>query len=222
MDKIKGQVTWAARELAQKAEISAELPWRNNKTPYKIFLAEMLLVRTRVDVVARVYPNIFNHYPTIKVLANANEIDLVNLAKPLGLKKRIPYIIGGAKYIVKNHDGIIPQTIKDLLNVPGIGQYTATAIATFAFGNMLVPADVNIFRFLGRFTGLDIGHKTKGSKDLLKLLPFLSQENTKLKAEVLLDFSRLICNPRKPNCNQCPLTTKCTYFVSCFEKDTMG
>lgn len=218
MDKITGQVIWAAKELAQKVEISAELPWRNNRTPYKIFLAEVLLVRTRVDVVARVYPSILKHYPTLKDLANANEIELINLANPLGLKKRIPYMIGGAKFILENYNGIVPQTIKELLNVPGIGQYTATAIATFAFGNISVPADVNIFRFLARFTGLEIGHKTKGSNDLLKLLPLLSQENTQLKAETLLDFSRLICGPRKPTCYQCPLTKKCEYFINYFEK----
>jgi A/G-specific adenine glycosylase len=152
-------------------------------------------------------------------LADANEIELLNLANPLGLKKRIPYIIRGAKYVVENYDGIVPRTIEDLLIVPGIGKYTATAIVTFAYGDLLVPADVNVFRFLARFTGLDIGHKTKGSKELLNLLPLLSQEKTKLTAEVLIDFSRLICGPRKPNCHLCSLTQKCMYFNTQYKHD---
>ena len=150
MDQIERKVTWAAKVLAQMPDFSAELPWRKNKTPYKIFLAEILLVRTRADVVARIYPSVLKNYPTIKDLAKANKIELLELAKPLGLKKRIPYIINSAKFILENFDGVIPSNVDDLLRVPGIGKYTSAAIATFAYDKKLVPADVNIFRFLSR------------------------------------------------------------------------
>jgi A/G-specific adenine glycosylase len=212
MDKTRKKIVWAAKRLAKYIDISLDLPWREERTPYKIFLAEILLVRTRADIVKKVYPSILMRYPNIKDLSNASEAELYNLLKPLGLKKRIPFIINGAKHILENYDGIIPRSLEDLQNIPGIGKYTATAIYAFAFDNLLVPADVNIFRFLARLTGLEIGHKTKGSKELYELLPYLIQEKTNLKPEILIDFSRLICEPRKPKCNLCPLTKKSTYL----------
>jgi len=99
-----------------------------------------------------------------------------------------------------------------LLKVPGIGSYTAAAILTFAYGQGLVPADVNILRFVSRFTGLKMVHATKGSQEIRNLLPLLSEANVGLSAENLLDFTRLICKARKPRCNVCPLSEHCSYF----------
>jgi A/G-specific adenine glycosylase len=207
------KVMWAGCKLArQKIVTGTDFPWRQRRTPYRVFLAEMLLVRTRADVVARIYEDVFRHYPNIYELAEADEDRLRKVLHPLGLSKRIPYIVKAARYICEVHNGEIPGDVKNLLKVPGIGMYTAAAIVTFAYGQQLVPGDVNILRFIARLTGLEMEHKSKGSKTLRELAPLLSESLTGLPAEDLLDFTRLICRPRNPLCERCTLTRHCTYF----------
>jgi len=202
----------AGAEISKHGIAETELPWRKYRTPYRIFLAEMLLVRTRTDVVADHFERIASRYPTIEALAFADETELREMLRPLGLSKRVPYLIKAARYICENHNGEIPTDVESLLKVPGIGAYTAAAILTFAYGQGLVPADVNILRFVSRFTGLEMGHATKGSQEIRDLLPLLSEANVGLPAENLLDFTRLICKARKPRCNVCPLSKHCLYF----------
>lgn len=202
----------AGAELSRHSIAETELPWRKYRTPYRIFLAEMLLVRTRTDVVSEHFERIASKYPTIEALALANENELREVLRPLGLSKRVPYLMKAACYICENHNGEIPTDLESLLKVPGIGKYTATAILTFAYERDLVPADVNVLRFVSRFTGLEMGHVTKGSQELRDLLPLLSEANVGLSAENLLDFTRLICKARKPKCHVCPLSEHCSYF----------
>lgn len=214
------KVTWAGCKLSRhKIETGEKLPWRQQRTPYRIFLAELLLVRTRSDVVARIYEDVFNQYPDIYTLSAANEDGLEEILHPLGLSKRIPYIIKAAQHICEAHDGQIPVDIDELLKTPGLGLYTASAVATFAYGQSFVPGDVNILRFISRLTGLEMEHKTKGSKKLWELAPNLSEDCTGLSAEKLLDFTRLICRPRNPLCNECPLPKFCAFFS---ERETDG
>jgi A/G-specific adenine glycosylase len=210
-NRIQRKVRWATKRISRVEGISSALPWRKHKTPYKIFVAEILLIRTRADIVARVFPEFISKYPSIHELAKGTETELVGIIGPLGLKKRATYIIQAAKYIQNTYAGKIPHAIDALIKIPGLGLYSATAIATFAFDQKLVPADVNIFRFLSRFTGIDIGHKTKGSKELQELLPHLAEQTSGLNAESILDFCRLICRSRNPKCTECPLANKCDY-----------
>jgi A/G-specific adenine glycosylase len=207
------KIVWAGCNLAQhKILFPKNLPWRKRRTAYRIFLAEILLVRTRADVVASIYEDIFSQYSDIFKLANANEDDLQKTIYRLGLSKRVPYIIKAARYICDNYNGKVPNDIGTLLKIPGVGIYTASAIVVFAYKQKLVPSDVNIFRFIARLTGLEMENKTKGSKLLRELTPFLSEDNTGLSTEKLLDFTRLICRPRNPLCEQCCLTHYCKYF----------
>ncbi len=212
----------AGAELSGHRVAETELPWRKYRTPYRIFLAEMLLVRTRADVVADHFERIVSKYPTIDALASADENELREIVRPLGLSKRVPYLIKAARYIRDHHNGQIPGDLENLLKVPGIGMYTATAILTFAYGQGLVPADVNILRFVSRFTGLAMGHVTKGSPEIRALLPLLSEANVGLSAENLLDFTRLICTARKPKCHTCPLSEHCLYYKNMLlEQETL-
>lgn len=210
---FRRRITWAGCNLARYGTvIQKKLPWRKQRTPYRIFLAEILLVRTRADVVARIYEDVFSQYPDIFKLAKADEADLRKALYPLGLSKRVPYIIKAAHHICDNHNGKIPKDLDILLKIPGLGMYAASAVAVFAYNQKLVPSDVNILRFIARFTGLEMENKTKGSKQLRELTPFLSEDNTGLSTEKLLDFTRLICRPRNPLCGQCYLTRQCKYF----------
>lgn len=211
-DTIHRYVIRAGAQLAKHRIAETGLPWRKYRTPYRVFLAEMLLVRTRADVVARLFEQVVTRYPTIQALAEADEEELRHLLQPLGLSKRIPYLIKAARYVCDNHGGEIPRNVDELLKIPGIGSYTAVAIATFAYGESGVPADVNILRFVSRLTGLEMKHTTKGSPELRELLPLLSEHKVGLSAEDLLDFTRLVCKPRKPRCYECTLRSYCNYF----------
>lgn len=194
--------------------VSAELPWRRVRTPYRVFLAEFLLVRTRFDVVARLFEGIINLYPDLASLASADENELAAALKPLGLKKRVLLLLRAAQYLMEQHGGQIPERMENLIEVPGLGLYTAVAIAAFAYDSPGVPADVNILRFLSRLTGLPMEHPTKGSKNLRALLPLLSRDMGGPEPENLLDFSRTVCRPRRPRCSECPLNEDCAHFAS--------
>ncbi len=210
---LRRKIVRAGSRLAHYKFIDPqELPWRQHRTSYRIFFAEMLLVRTRADVVARIYEDVFNRYPDIYKLANSNVAELEKALYPLGLSKRVPYIVKAAQYICENHQGKIPSDINTLLKVPGLGLYTAAAIAVFAYKQDFVPADVNILRFISRLTGLEMEHKTKGSKQLMELAPFLAKKYTGLATENLLDFTRLICRSGTPKFDQCPLNRQCAFF----------
>lgn len=211
--KAQDLVLEAARLLANLDSFETNLPWRQNRTTYRILLAEFLLVRTRTDVVARVFEQIVERYPDLESLATADEGRLEETLRPLGLRKRVPYLIRAAEYLLREHDGQVPEDVDELIKVPGLGMYTAVAISAFAFGSTRVPADVNILRFLSRLTGLPMEHPSKGSHDLMALLPLLSRDSGGPHSEILLDFTRIVCRPRRPRCPPCSVRHLCNYFA---------
>ncbi len=211
--EISEKIYFAAEKLNDWSYSKPCLPWRVKRTPYRILLAEMLLIRTRADVVVRIYEDVFQRYPNVHSLAQADEDELLDVLYPLGLSKRVPYIIRAAQYICEHYDGEIPSDVDDLLKIPGIGRYTAAAVAAFAFGQLLVPGDVNILRFMSRLTDLEMENRTKGSEELRGLTSLFLEVNTDLHAEKLLDFTRIICRSRNPLCVKCPLINRCAYFL---------
>lgn len=199
----------AAGKLSALDPFEMDLPWRRNRTPYRIFLAEFLLVRTRADVVCARFEEVYDRFPSPNELAEASVETIREALHPFGLAKRSAMLHKAAEYIVDHNKGLIPSQREELLRIPGIGPYTADAILAFAFRTSTVPADVNVLRFLSRLTGLEMEHKTKGSKEITKLLPLLSRDIEGLEPEILLDFTRLICKPRRPLCPQCRLQNIC-------------
>lgn len=211
---IEERVARAALVLACKWKPDSSLPWRKNLTPYRIFLAEFMLVRTRWDVVSRIFDDVIAKFPDLQSLASASEEEIAEVLAPLGLRKRVPYLKKAAVYLLEHHGGHIPDEVDALKKVPGIGEYTAAAVVAMAYGKPVVPADVNVFRFLSRLTGLPMGHPTKGSPKLKELLPLLSPSHGGPTAPVLLDFIRTICRPRNPLCKECPLYDICAFANS--------
>lgn len=199
--------------------VSEELPWRQLRTPYRVFLAELLLIRTHTRAVADVFDDVVAKYPDLSSLASADEDQLAAALKTLGLKKRVPLLIDAARHLVAQHGSDVPKAVEDLLRVPGLGLYTAVAIAAFAFDSPEVPADVNILRLLSRLTGLCMKHPTKGSKEIRALLPLLSRDAGGPEPESLLDFSRKICRPRNPQCSECLLSAECEYCRAAHQEE---
>ena len=205
-----------AADAVQKISMDAlrkqdRWPWRISPSPYRVFLAEFLLVRTRADVVAKIFDGVVEMYPDIESLSNAAEAELSSLLYPLGMSKRTPYLIRAACFIRDNYGGNIPCEVSELKKIPGIGNYTATAIAAFACNARLIPGDVNIFRFFSRLTGLEMIHKTKGSQELQDLIEKIPDQCTDFSVGTVLDFSREVCRPRKPLCQECLLNDICNF-----------
>jgi A/G-specific adenine glycosylase len=188
-----------------------KLPWREKRTAYGIFLAEFLLTRTRSDLVARVFGELLSSYPDIKSLASAAPHELESLLRPLGLVKRVPMLLAAARHIQNVSLGEIPSGQAELEAIPGIGRYAAAAIRAFAFGERIVPPDVNVLRFLSRVTGLPMVHPTRGSRELLSLVSELMSEYSSPTPEEILDFCRTVCRPRSPRCQSCPILNRCAW-----------
>ncbi|MBL7165790.1 MAG: hypothetical protein ISS55_04820 [Dehalococcoidales bacterium] len=206
---VEVRIRRAAATLATLPPFGVDVPWRRCRTPYRIFLAELLLVRTRVDLVAERFEGIYRRFPSPAAFAAASQDDVAEALASLGLRKRIPLIRRAMEYLVDRHDGCIPASQEELLRIPGVGTYAAAATAAFAFGHRGVPADVNVLRLLARITGLEMEHRTKGSKTLRALLPLLAPETGGPACEVVLDFARLTCKPRRPRCDECSLVSCC-------------
>lgn len=213
-EDLATRVAAAAARLAAAGHFGEAPPWRKCKDPYAVFLAEFLLIRTRADVVERVWRRLLERYPCFEALAQAEERELAELMAPLGLRKRVPLLLRAASYIMEHHGGTLPQRPEELAAVPGMGLYTATAVAAFAFGARTVPADVNVLRFLSRLTGLALGHPTKGSRDLRALVAVLAEADPRPDAGSLIDFTRAVCRPRKPRCRECPTADLCHFAAS--------
>lgn len=185
-------------------------PWREKQEPYPILISEMMLIRTRADLVVDVYTMFIKRYPEASKLAAAEETELERLLEPLGLRKRIPFFRAAGEYIDEHFPDGLPSDRKELQKIPGVGRYTADAVLAFAFDLPVVPADVNVLRFISRITGLPMTHPSKGSKEIRGLLQELEVLSGR-KAYKLLDFIRNICRPRKPDCINCSVRENCHF-----------
>jgi A/G-specific adenine glycosylase len=191
-----------------------DYPWRQNNDAYHLLVAESLLQKTDADTVAPIYKLFLEHYPTIQDLAAANLEDVAKLLKPLGLFFRAERLQQCAQIVISQYDGKVPQEQKQLLKLPGIGDYTARAIGSQAFNQPLAVLDANVARILERFFGLQ-GERVKsrckilwGAADAIAPKKDVGTWNL-----ALLDFGALTCKAPNPDCDRCPLASKCKWFA---------
>lgn len=186
--------------------------WRNTKDPFLIMIAEFMLHRTKAEQVAPVYKEFIQKYPDLFSLSIADENDVKVIIESLGLHWRLEHFKTAPLFILENYDGIYPQTREKLLAIPGIGDYVAGAILTVCFNKPEFVIDSNIARFINRFYGLNQSGEIRRKKVIVekaKELFNISQPRNFLFA--LLDFTALICKPRKPECEKCILNDTCNY-----------
>jgi A/G-specific adenine glycosylase len=189
------------------------LPWRKNVgDPYLILIAELLLKRTTASAVARLFPIFIEKYPTVQHLNNSNLEHLAKDLSPIGLNnQRAVSMKKMAEYIVQNHEGNIPKQYEELLKLPGLGQYGARAMMSFAYGKPMAIVDSNVVRIFRRvFKELSKLNFDYGSYQPIadKILPKSDHRSFNL---ALLDLGSLICKPVRPKCKICPLTDFCNY-----------
>lgn len=190
------------------------MPWKGEKDPYKIWLSEIILQQTRVEQGWSYYEKFITHFPTIFDLAKAKEEKVFKLWEGLGYYNRCRNLLFTAKWIVQNNNGIFPSSYEALLNLKGVGPYTASAIASFAFNLPYAVVDGNVFRVLARFYGIDTPIDTKEGLTIFNEMAFdnLSKKMPGKYNQALMDFGATICKPALPICNECMLQKKCVAF----------
>ncbi len=190
------------------------LPWRETKDPYKIWLSEVLLQQTRVDQGKSYYNKFIEKYPNIQKLAAAEEQEVLRLWQGLGYYSRARNLLAAAKQVVDGFQGVFPNTYKDIKSLKGVGDYTASAIASFAYDLPYAVLDGNVFRVLSRYfndnTPIDTGQGVKVFKTYAEQV--LNREEPAEFNQAIMEIGAMVCKPRNPDCEICPLADTCLAY----------
>jgi A/G-specific adenine glycosylase len=190
---------------------SRVLPWKNEKDPYKIWISEIMLQQTQAATVVDYYNRFLQKYPTIKKLAAAKDDDVLKLWEGLGYYSRCRNILFSAREIAQKHNAIFPNTYNEIRALKGIGDYTAAAIASFAFGLPYAVVDGNVIRILSRYFGIDDAVDDPAIKKYITTLAqsLLNKTNASEYNQSIMDFGATVCKPKLPTCSICPLQQNC-------------
>lgn len=190
-----------------------DLPWREDRDPYKIWISEVMLQQTQVKTVIPYFYRWIERFPNVAMLASAPLEEVLKLWEGLGYYSRAKNLHQGAIYICENFGKKLPESTDDLKRIPGLGPYTIAAIQAFAFKKRVIALDSNVIRVLSRFflvTGFIEKNETK--QKLIQLgSSILPQKNPWEITEALIELGALICK-KKPLCLSCPLQKKCLAF----------
>lgn len=191
-----------------------DLPWRRTKDPYLIWLSEIILQQTRVDQGLSYYQRFAAKYPTIFHLSKATENEVLKLWQGLGYYSRARNMHATAKLVVKEEKGVFPDSYLKLTKLKGIGEYTASAIASFAFKMSYPVVDGNVIRVLSRFYGIKTLSDTATGKKLIyeKALKLIDHKHPDLFNQAIMEMGALICKPQNPLCKHCVLCKECFAF----------
>ena len=188
-----------------------DLPWRKTQNPYHIWLSEIMLQQTRVAQGLPYFLRFTEAFPTVFDLANAPESQVLKLWQGLGYYSRARNLHYTAKYIEQNLDGKFPENYTELKKLKGVGDYTASAIASICFKEPTAVVDGNVYRVLSRYYGVDTPvNSTKGIKFFKELAQSLiDTEQPDIYNQAIMEFGALQCKPKKPDCLSCPLNDSC-------------
>lgn len=188
-----------------------DLPWRKTDDPYKIWLSEIILQQTRVEQGRAYYEKFIITFPTVTDLAKADEEQVLNLWQGLGYYSRARNLHFSARYIVNELRGKFPTNYTDLLKLKGVGSYTAAAIASFSYNEVVPVVDGNVYRVLSRCFEIshpiDTGQGQKYFFNLAKDL--ISKTNPAVFNQAIMEFGALHCTPKNPKCDTCVLDEIC-------------
>jgi A/G-specific adenine glycosylase len=193
-----------------------DLPWRRTKDPYAVWVSEVMLQQTRVDTVIPYYMQWMERFPNLEKLVEAEIDDVLQLWEGLGYYRRAHNLYQAAKWIINNCNGIFPNALKDIESLPGVGSYTAAAIAAFAYDADVIAYDGNLRRVLSRlFDYSEDPRSPKGEGILVsKALEWMPCGVSSKFNQALMDLGALICHPRTPQCSSCPLKSHCQAFAA--------
>lgn len=209
------KIKWFRRQIREWANRNLrDFPWRNTQDPYRILVAELLLQKTNAATVAPIYQTFIDRYPTLNALSVAPPEDVTTLLQPLGLTFRVDRLRQLTQVVLQNHNGNIPSTEAQLLELPGVGKYTAKSVCAHAFGQRKAVLDTNVARILERFFGF-VGDRVKTRCPKLQSAAEEAAPKTNLSVWnlALLDFGAKVCTARNPRCTECPLLQQCEYAI---------
>ena len=197
-------------------ESRADLPWRKAPTPYHVWLSEVMLQQTQVETVIPYYERFLRAFPTIEALARASLDDVLKQWEGLGYYSRARGLHQAAGIIVAEYGGRLPADVESLRSLPGIGPYTAGAIASIAFGIAAPLVDGNVTRLFTRLLDLDADINLSATRKQLWSIAadWLPQDQPGDYNQALMEIGRQICKPRKPQCQACPLRVYCRSFAA--------
>jgi A/G-specific adenine glycosylase len=191
-----------------------ELPWRNTTDAYVIWLSEIILQQTRVEQGLPYFYRFIEKYPDIRSFAAADEGDILNLWQGLGYYSRGRNMLKTARMVVEQFGGEFPMDYKQLTSLKGIGDYTAAAISSFAANEARAVVDGNVYRVLARYFGISEPiNSTKGKKLFQEIAnELLNKEHPGLHNQAMMEFGAMLCKPKNPACEICPVRTDCYAF----------
>jgi A/G-specific adenine glycosylase len=190
-----------------------DLPWRKSSDPYAIWVSEIMLQQTRVAVVIERFQAFIARFPTIISLALAEEQEVLTLWSGLGYYRRARMLHKAAQFVTEHHEGTLPSNAEALRMLPGIGAYTAAAIASIAFGEAVAVVDGNVERVLCRVAGWEAGSRAGGAHQKRRIDELASKlvdaERPGDFNQALMELGATVCLPRGPHCVVCPLCSYC-------------
>ena len=182
-----------------------DLPWRGQRDPYKVWLSEIMLQQTRVAVVTDYYRKFLQRFPSVQALAASRLSSVLAAWSGLGYYRRARMMHQTAREIVKHHSGAFPRTASELSDLPGIGRYTAAAVASIAFDEPVAVVDGNVERVLSRVCGKSLGLKECWATAQAQL-PHIRPGDFN---QAMMELGATVCMPQNPHCSDCPVQKHC-------------
>ncbi|MDN3581709.1 A/G-specific adenine glycosylase [Mucilaginibacter flavus] len=191
-----------------------DLPWRNTTDAYTIWLSEIILQQTRVEQGMPYFYRFLERYPTVTDFAAAQEDEVLKLWQGLGYYSRGRNMLKTAQLVQQQYDGVFPQSYEALIKLKGIGEYTAAAIASFSANEAKAVVDGNVYRVLARYYGIyEPINSTTGKKLFQQIADDLINKKTPgLHNQAMMEFGAMLCKPKNPACNICPVQIDCVAF----------
>ena len=197
--------------LSWYATAKRDLPWRGTADPYKVWLSEVILQQTRVVQGLPYYERFITHFPTVSDLANASEEEVLKLWQGLGYYSRAKNLHHTAQHIATVLGGVFPKSYQELVKLKGIGDYTASAIASFCYNEPCAVVDGNVYRVLSRLFGVQTPINTPAAAKEFKALAneLLDKPRAGEYNQAIMEFGAIVCTPQSPDCANCVLRDSC-------------